>query len=128
MHAFHSALTVAILFLACQFLVATALATTTTRTLLTLDVDGTLVHGTGQAAADSVHAQAFGHAIATVLNDGKPVTPVATALPRRLYQGSTDGFVAVLNRLNHKLVKLSYWGTKEYDQIYFIDLNYFFDC
>lgn len=39
------------------------------------------------------------------------------------YQGSTDGFVAVLNRLNHKLVKLSYWGTKEYDQVYFIDLN-----
>lgn len=61
--------------------------------LLTFDVDGTLVHGTGQAAAASVHARAFGHALATLFNNGKAVTPVAEALPRRLYQGSTDGLI-----------------------------------
>ena len=60
---------------------------------MTFDVDGTLVHGTGQAAAASVHAQSFGHAISKLFNNNKPITPVAEALPRRLYQGSTDGLI-----------------------------------
>ena len=62
-------------------------------TLLTFDVDGTLVHGTGQAAAASVHARAFGYAFSKHFANGEPVTPVAEALPRRLYQGSTDGLI-----------------------------------
>lgn len=67
--------------------------------LVTFDVDGTLIHGTGRAAAESVHAQAFGHALQKVLgddddsDDSSTVTPVAEALPRRLYQGSTDGLI-----------------------------------
>ena len=39
------------------------------------------------------------------------------------YLGNVDGYVAALNRKSHKLVQLSYWGTPQYDQIYFIDLN-----
>ena len=66
---------------------------TTTRTLVTFDVDGTLVHGSGRAAAESVHARAFSHAVSTVFHQGRPVTPVADALPRRLYHGSTDGLI-----------------------------------
>ena len=72
--------------------------------LITFDVDGTLIQGTGRAAAESVHAQAFRHALLEVLGDksiidndqadtGKLVAPVADALPRRLYQGSTDGLI-----------------------------------
>ena len=72
----------------------TTTSTASTRTtLITFDVDGTLVHGTGRAAAESVHARAFAHAVATICNDGQPVTPVAQALPRRLYHGSTDGLI-----------------------------------
>lgn len=62
-------------------------------TLVTFDVDGTLVHGSGRAAAESSHARAFAHAVATHFNNGQPITPVAEALPRRLYQGSTDGLI-----------------------------------
>lgn len=39
------------------------------------------------------------------------------------YLGKIDGYVAALDRKNHKLKELTYWGTKEYDQVYFIDLN-----
>lgn len=72
-----------------------ATATAAFTTLLTFDVDGTLVHGSGRAAAESAHARAFNHAVSTLYNDGRPVTPVAKALPRRLYQGSTDGLILI---------------------------------
>ncbi len=62
-------------------------------TLITFDVDGTLVHGTGQAAAEGAHAKAFRHAVATVLGNGQSITPIADALPTRLYHGSTDGLI-----------------------------------
>ena len=64
-------------------------------TLVTFDVDGTLIHGSGEAAAESAHARAFGFAVETILGEGKSnsITPVAEALPRRLYQGSTDGLI-----------------------------------
>jgi len=63
-------------------------------TLITFDVDGTLVHGSGKAAAEGAHARAFSHAVGEVLGGGQgPVTPVAEAVPRRLYQGSTDGLI-----------------------------------
>ncbi len=39
------------------------------------------------------------------------------------YLGKVDGYVAALNRKTKKIVDLSYWGTAQYDQIYFIDLN-----
>jgi len=61
--------------------------------LITFDVDGTLVKGSGQAAAESAHARAFSHAISTVLNNSQPVASVAEALPRQLYHGSTDGLI-----------------------------------
>jgi phosphoglycolate phosphatase-like HAD superfamily hydrolase len=62
-------------------------------TLITFDVDGTLVKGSGRAAAESAHARAFSHAVSEILGDGTPVTPVAEALPRHLYHGSTDGLI-----------------------------------
>lgn len=62
-------------------------------TLITFDVDGTLVKGSGRAAAESAHARAFSHAVSEILGSGKPVTPVAEALPRHLYHGSTDGLI-----------------------------------
>jgi hypothetical protein len=52
-------------------------------TLITFDVDGTLVKGSGQAAAKSAHAKAFSKAVGQVLGSGPPVTPVADALPVR---------------------------------------------
>jgi hypothetical protein len=52
-------------------------------TLITFDVDGTLVKGSGQAAAESAHAKAFSKAVGQVLGSGPPVTPVADALPVR---------------------------------------------
>ncbi|KAG8466852.1 hypothetical protein KFE25_008231 [Diacronema lutheri] len=65
-------------------------------TLITFDVDGTLVRSAGRAAEVSAHARAFAHAIGRVLGDG--TTP--TALPADLlaperYHGSTDGLIAL---------------------------------
>ena len=62
-------------------------------TLITFDVDGTLVKGSGRAASESAHARAFGHAVSNILGDGDKITPVANALPRHLYHGSTDGLI-----------------------------------
>ena len=62
-------------------------------TLLTFDVDGTLVKGSGQAAEVSAHARSFSHAVGTVLGDGSPVAPVAQALHGPEYHGSTDGLI-----------------------------------
>jgi gliding motility-associated-like protein len=39
------------------------------------------------------------------------------------YLGKVDGYVAALDRKNHKLKHMTYWGTGQYDQVYFIDLN-----
>lgn len=61
-------------------------------TLITFDVDGTLVHGSGQAAEASAHSRAFSHAVGSVFPRG-PVQAVAEALPRELYHGSTDGLI-----------------------------------
>lgn len=38
-------------------------------------------------------------------------------------QGDFDGYILKINKSNKSLEKLSYWGTPEYDQIYFIDLD-----
>jgi phosphoglycolate phosphatase-like HAD superfamily hydrolase len=69
-------------------------------TLITLDVDGTLIQGSGRAAEASAHARAFSHAVQTVLGENGKTTattttvpPVAQALPRHLYHGSTDGLI-----------------------------------
>ena len=39
------------------------------------------------------------------------------------YLGKVDGYVAALDRKNHVLKEMTYWGTPQYDQVYFIDLN-----
>ena len=75
------------------FLISSLLATSQAFTLITFDVDGTLVQGSGQAADTSAHSRAFSHAVGTILGEGKPVAPVAEALPSLLYHGSTDGLI-----------------------------------
>lgn len=62
-------------------------------TLITFDVDGTLVKGSGNAMNASAHSRAYTHAVSTILNNGNPVQPVAEALPIHLYHGSTDGLI-----------------------------------
>jgi len=64
----------------------------TVSSLITFDVDGTLVHRTGKADI-TVHAQAFAHAVGVVLGDGGDVTPVSESLPRNKFHGSTDGLI-----------------------------------
>jgi gliding motility-associated-like protein len=38
-----------------------------------------------------------------------------------LHIGGVDGVLAILSKKNKQLKRLSYWGTENYDQIYFID-------
>ena len=74
---------------------ATILSASQAFTLITFDVDGTLVKGSGKDADASAHSRAFSHAVGSVLGDGNPVQPVAEALPRELYHGSTDGLISL---------------------------------
>ena len=66
-------------------------------TLLTFDVDGTLVSSSGWA--ESAHGRAYPHAVKTILgkNNDKPVTvpSVPDALRREEYHGSTDGLILI---------------------------------
>jgi phosphoglycolate phosphatase-like HAD superfamily hydrolase len=62
-------------------------------TLITFDVDGTLVAGSGAKADASAHARAFGVAVGKQFGNGSPTDPVAQLLPRRDYHGSTDGLI-----------------------------------
>ena len=64
-------------------------------TLLTFDVDGTLVSSSGWA--ESAHGRAYPHAVKTILGNSaeKPVNvpSVPDALKREEYHGSTDGLI-----------------------------------
>ena len=60
-------------------------------TLITFDVDGTLVKGSGSKSDVSAHSRAFSHAVGTVLGDGTPAIPVAQAIRPHKRHGSTDG-------------------------------------
>lgn len=62
-------------------------------TLITFDVDGTLLKGSGEAMEASAHSKAYSHAVSTILNNGNPIIPVSEALPIELYHGSTDGLI-----------------------------------
>ena len=86
-------------------------------TLITFDVDGTLVRGSsGRAppssppslssaesssksslsgAERSAHARAFAHGVGTVLGRGRKVPLPAELLPPEQYHGSTDGLIAL---------------------------------
>lgn len=37
--------------------------------------------------------------------------------------GETDGLIAIFGKKNKQIKRLSYWGTEDYDQIYFIDID-----
>lgn len=75
------------------FLLITVFGKTWSITLLTFDVDGTLVKGTGTADV-SAHSKAFAYGCGKILSpDGKPTTPVAQVLERKKYHGSTDGLI-----------------------------------
>tara|TARA_B110000902_G_scaffold262558_1_gene339679 strand:- start:3246 stop:6299 length:3054 start_codon:yes stop_codon:yes gene_type:complete len=47
-----------------------------------------------------------------------PATDSATG---PAFLGATDGVIAIIDKNTKQLKKLTYWGTEEYDQIYFID-------
>ncbi len=49
--------------------------------------------------------------------------PVADSMYQSTYNGGTDGYVVALDRKNHTLKRMTYYGTDSYDQVYFIDLN-----
>eukprot|EP00977_Amphora_coffeiformis_P027354 scaffold34605_cov151-Amphora_coffeaeformis.AAC.4 len=55
--------------------------TNTGAILLTFDVDGTMGHGSGRAATESVHAAAFGQAVSVLYNQGLPVTRYPSPRP-----------------------------------------------
>lgn len=77
-------------------------AAVTAYTLLTFDVDGTLVRGSGQRHDASAHSRAFAAAVGQVLGDGQPTPLPADALPPSLVHGSTDGLIC-LNLANAAL-------------------------
>eukprot|EP00908_Phaeocystis_cordata_P000987 Transcript_11066.p1 GENE.Transcript_11066~~Transcript_11066.p1 ORF type:complete len:399 (+),score=127.75 Transcript_11066:176-1198(+) len=64
-------------------------------TLITFDVDGTLVKGSGKQAEASAHARAFAAAVGSVYGSGAPTALPAELLPRDKYHGSTDGLIAL---------------------------------
>jgi hypothetical protein len=61
-------------------------------TLITFDVDGTLVQGSGSSDA-SAHSRAFAAALGSVLGNGTPTALPAELLPREKFHGSTDGLI-----------------------------------
>lgn len=83
---------------------ARALATTTTKqhkvTLVTFDVDGTLIHGSSSAAEVSAHARAFSYGVAKLFAadphafQNKYQKPL-DAIDPKWYHGSTDGLIAL---------------------------------
>lgn len=62
-------------------------------TLITFDVGGTLVHGSGEAADTSAHSRVFGLAVGKVLGGGPATELVSKVFPRRDFHGSTDGLI-----------------------------------
>jgi len=72
-------------------------------TLITFDVDGTLVKGSGRGAEISAHARAISHAVGEVFDPHrKPVPLPAEVLRPEIYHGSTDGLI-VLNLVHQTL-------------------------
>ena len=64
-------------------------------TLITFDVDGTLIKGSGKSADASAHARAFSAALGNILGNGSPTALPADVLPREKYHGSTDGLICL---------------------------------
>lgn len=68
-------------------------------TLITFDVDGTLVQGSSNAAMASAHARAFCHAVGKVYggidNWELKVQSPPKVIPPERYHGSTDGLIAL---------------------------------
>jgi phosphoglycolate phosphatase-like HAD superfamily hydrolase len=86
------------------FLAAAAAATGASRvqravTLITFDVDGTLVQGSSAAAQVSAHARSFAHAVGRVfgnVGDWEKTCPSPPLIiPSEWYHGSTDGLIAL---------------------------------
>ena len=49
------------------------------------------------------------------------ITPDTVITPD--FQGKTDGLIAIFNKADKSLKRATYWGSSEYDQIYFIGLD-----
>ena len=82
-----------------------ALATSSTSkkavTLVTFDVDGTLIHGSSVAAEISAHARAFSYGVGSIfakgsVDDFQSQYPMPLkAIDPKWYHGSTDGLIAL---------------------------------
>lgn len=70
--------------------------TTIPATLITFDVDGTLVRGSGRGAEKGAHARAFAHSVGRIFGpDRRPTRLPAEVLAPEKYHGSTDGLIAL---------------------------------
>jgi phosphoglycolate phosphatase-like HAD superfamily hydrolase len=92
-------------------------------TLITFDVDGTLVAGSaGSSSESSAHARSYAHAVGKLFGDGSPTTPVAQALPPQDYHGSTDGLI--LLRLAKAELGIDNVSQDQLDQLMDIMMEY----
>jgi len=64
-------------------------------TLLTFDVDGTLVQGSTKASAGSIHSRSFNHAVSKVYGGGDCGDHPLDVIPSENYHGSTDGLISL---------------------------------
>jgi hypothetical protein len=81
----------------CISLIASSTSSKKRVTLLTFDVDGTLVQGSSQAASRSVHSRSFNYAVSRVYDDDRVATlghPLAV-IPSEKFHGSTDGLISL---------------------------------
>lgn len=83
---------------------------------------GTYLGGSGSDALYSIKLDASGNIYVGggTTSNNLPSTPDVLA-PARL--GGADGIIAIFNKADKTLKKLSYYGTSNYDQIYFIDID-----
>lgn len=68
-------------------------------TLITFDVDGTLIAGSSRRAEYSVHARAFGYGVGKAFLGGKGIEDTFPSpllkVPSHRYHGATDGLIAL---------------------------------
>ena len=89
-------------------------------TLITFDVDGTLIHGSSAKAEHSKHANAFAYAVGKFIGGEQQLhlripTPL-TAIPSDRYHGATDGLIAL--KLINSLYKKKDVKHEELQQIF----------
>eukprot|EP01039_Chlorochromonas_danica_P004197 gene4197-4610_t len=97
-------------------------------TLVTFDVDGTLVRGSASAPDVTIHAKAFLHAVGKVMKDdenallGHYTTPL-DIIPKERYHGCTDGLIS-LNLIKYGFNISSTDSSKKLKKIFQVMFDY----